>query len=58
MSSKLVITLIGPGNESVGRVNLHLEGLPDGYVPLPEVVLTELAAPQIVLGVQINGVPE
>lgn len=55
--SKLVISLIGVGNERVGRVNVNLEGLPDDYDLFEEVVLIPLEAPAIVLGLQLNSVP-
>jgi hypothetical protein len=56
--SQIVVTLIGVNNEVAGRVRVHLQGLPDDIVALPDVSLVELEAPVIVLGVQINGVPD
>jgi hypothetical protein len=56
--SKLVITLVGTDNRSVGRLNIKLDGLPEDYTVLPEVVLHQFDFPVLTAGIQINGVPD
>jgi hypothetical protein len=56
--SKVVVTLLGLNGASAHRVNLNLEGMPEDYDLLPDVVLHELEVPTVVRGVQINFVPE
>lgn len=54
--NKIVVTLLGLDGTSAGRINVHLQDLPEGYCIFPEAIVHELDVPTFVRGIQLNAV--